>query len=154
MGGMSSGTAGGRVRVPQTPGWAFRSPARTFDGVSGYYPVPMISLLRRLRPLTYFFALVQLALPGALGVAHAISAHDQHGSPAHIEENSGPRCVALHSDECAVCRHLSTGATKSELAATLLPEVADHATTSPVASVPSSHWPRGFNSRAPPAALS
>ena len=123
----------------------------TFGGVSGYYPVSMILLYRRLRPLTYFFALVQLALPGALGVVHASSAAGQRGAASHIEETTGRDCPTLHGDDCTICRVLSTGATKSDPAPRLLAEAAHHQQVASEATDPQASWHRGFNSRAPPA---
>lgn len=67
--------------------------------------------LRR-RTLTTIFAAVQLALPVALSVAHA-TAGGALGAAAHVEETSGSKCNAAHMDECMVCRHLSTSATRS-----------------------------------------
>src|SRR5215210_2135033 len=79
----------------------------TVRRISGYYPVSMIRLYRRLRLLTYLVALVQLALPGVLGVVHAMSAAERRGSVAHIEESTRRDCPILHSDDCTVCRVLS-----------------------------------------------
>ena len=111
----------------------------------------MIRLYRRLRPLTYFLALVQLLLPGALGVVHAMSARDQHGSPSHIEETTGRNCPVLHGDDCTICRVLSAGVTKGDHAPSLRTHAAHRQTVTIAAAAPQSDWRRGFNSRAPPA---
>lgn len=111
----------------------------------------MIRLYRRLRPLTYFLALVQLLLPGALGVVHAMSSRGHQGSPSHIEETTGRDCAVLHGDDCSICRVLSTGVTKSDHAPSLRTQVAHSQTVAIAAAAPHSDWRRGFNSRAPPA---
>ena len=113
----------------------------------------MILLYRRLRPLTYFFALVQLLLPGALGVVHAMSARDQHGSPSHIEETTGRNCPVLHGDDCSTCRVLSTGASKNANAPGLRTHAAHLPPVAVAEAAPQSGWRRGFSSRAPPATL-
>ena len=68
---------------------------------------------RASRFLTLLFALFQLTLPGALRVMDALNAADSRGSAPHVEETSGSLCRAAHTDECLVCRYLSTGATGS-----------------------------------------
>ena len=110
----------------------------------------MIRLYRRFRPLTYLFALVQLLLPGALGVVHAMSARDQHGSPSHIEATTGRDCAVLHGDDCSICRVLSTGVAGSDHAPSLPTHAARSQTVAIAAAAPQSDWRQGFNSRAPP----
>lgn len=113
----------------------------------------MILLSRRYRFLTFLFALAQLALPGALGVIDAMSAGDGRSTAAHIEETTRQQCRAPHSDECIICRHLSTGATRSNPAPGILPQ---NARMQPAASTdvqPRSVSHRGFHSRAPPETL-
>ncbi len=112
----------------------------------------MIRLYRRLRPLTYFFAFLQLALPGALGVVHAMSAADQRGVAPHVEETTGLNCPTLHGDDCTICRVLSTGATKVDPAPSLVANAAhQQLLVASEPTVPQPAWHRGFNSRAPPA---
>jgi hypothetical protein len=113
----------------------------------------MIRLYRRLRPLTLFFALLQLALPGAIGVVHAISVSGQRGAVAHVEESTGVACPTLDGDDCSICRVLSSGATKSEPAPALAVHAALHQQVASDAIDPQSSWHRGFNSRAPPVAV-
>jgi hypothetical protein len=83
----------------------------------------MSLLSRQSRFLTVLCAFVQLALPGTLGVLDAMSARDGRGSVAHIEDTSSKQCRTPHSDDCAVCRYLSIGATKSESAPSVVPHV-------------------------------
>ncbi len=113
----------------------------------------MIRLYRRLRPLTYFFALLQLALPGALGVVHAMSTAEQRSTVAHVEETTGRDCQIVHGDECTICRVLSTGAVRSNPAPTLFAHTAHQQPLASEATDPHSSWQRGFNSRAPPATV-
>ena len=104
--------------------------------------------LRR-RTLTSLFATVQLALPVALSVAHA-AASSGLGAPAHVEETSGSKCAAVHVDECMVCRHLSTSATKSPA----LPSIATSSTIAQPASARAvtagTPFRHALQSRAPP----
>ena len=108
---------------------------------------------RRSRLAIFLFALVQLALPGALGIIDALSAGDGRGSAAHIEETSRQQCRAPHTDECIICRHLSTGATKSDPAPGLFSRTVrlESATSAEVDPRSVSH--QGFHSRAPPETL-
>jgi hypothetical protein len=95
-------------------------------------------------------ALVQLALPGALGVIDAITVRDAQHTVAHIEETTGQQCRPPHADDCFICRYLSTGAMASDAAPALSPSIVP---TQPVAAAPAaprSVWRRGFDSRAPP----
>ena len=113
----------------------------------------MMLLTRRSKCLTILCALVQLVLPGALGVIDAVSAWEARGSVAHIEETAGLQCRAPHSDECIICRVLSSSATASTPSAGLIPRIACTRPTTSAAADPRSVSHRGFRSRAPPEAL-
>jgi len=113
----------------------------------------MILLSRRSRFLALLFALAQLALPGALGVIDAMSAEDGRGAVAHIEETTRAQCRAPHTDECVICRHLSTSATRSTSAPCLLPQTAPLQPVTAAELGPRSVSHRGFQSRAPPEAV-
>src|SRR5215210_5240041 len=78
-------------------------------------------LSRRSRILTVAFALAQLALPGALRVVDAMTAGDGRTAVSHVEESSGLQCRAPHTDDCILCRHLSTSATRSSNAGIAAP---------------------------------
>lgn len=111
----------------------------------------MILIPHRPQLLTLIFALVQLALPGALGVIDAMSAGDGRGS-AHVEETTGQQCRAPHTDDCTICRHLSAGA-KSAPAAVLLPHTSSIAAAPSAEAGPRSAAHRTVHSRAPPETL-
>jgi hypothetical protein len=110
----------------------------------------MILLSRRSRFLTILCALVQVVLPGALGVADALSSSDGRASTGHIEDARGQQCRAPHTDECIICRHLSTGATRSDPALGSVPQIARPLPPAAVEADPRSVAHRGFCSRAPP----
>lgn len=103
----------------------------------------------RCRTLTGLVAAVQLALPVALSVAHA-TATGGFAAPAHVEETSGSGCAAAHLDECIICRHLATYATKSPPPASLFAETGLAELGS--AGTVTARWPsrRGLQPRAPP----
>lgn len=113
----------------------------------------MILLSHQARFLTFLFALVQLTLPGALGVIDAMSAGDGRGSAAHVEETSRQQCRAPHTDECIICRHLSAGATRSTSAHGLLRPIAVMRPATSAEAGPRSVSHRGLHSRAPPESL-
>lgn len=105
--------------------------------------------LRR-RTLTRLFAVAQLALPVALGVADAMTAESGLGTPAHVEDTSSKKCSSAHVDECIVCRLLSTSAVKSTAAPAIAanPALAQPASASEVMGRSASR--HGLQSRAPP----
>lgn len=107
---------------------------------------------RRSRFAIFLFALLQLALPGALGVVDALSAADTRGSAAHVEETSSQQCRAPHTDECIICRHLSMGATRSDPAPVLLSLAGRAAPATSAGADPRSVSHTGLRSRAPPEA--
>lgn len=99
--------------------------------------------------LTSLFAAVQLVLPVALSVAHATASSGLE-SPAHVEETSGSKCGAGHVDECIVCRHLSTSATKSPAPPSIAARSAFARPGAASALAGRSLSPHAFQSRAPP----
>lgn len=112
----------------------------------------MTPFSRRTPLFTLVCALVQLLLPGALSVSDGAAASRGRGTPDHVEATGGQPCRAPHGDECAVCRHLSSGAMRQE--------------SSPAPDVPPSSAPaawsegglrslsnRALRSRAPPESL-
>ena len=113
----------------------------------------MIVPSRHSRLAIFLFALVQLALPGALGIVDALSNTDARGSAAHIEETTSKQCRAPHTDECIICRHLSTGATKSDPAPCVFAETVRVERATSVQADPRSVTPQGLHSRAPPETL-
>ncbi len=107
---------------------------------------------RQSRLLAFLFALLQLALPGALSVFDAVTARQEPGTTTHIEDTSGQHCRSPHNDECIICRHLLTGAT-SNPAPLLLPRTA-RMRPAPSADVdPRNASHRSVHSRAPPEAV-
>ena len=104
--------------------------------------------LRR-RTLISLFAAVQLALPVALSVAHATTSNGL-GAPAHVEETSGSKCSTAHVDECMVCRHLSTSATRSPAPPSIVVCAAIGYPASAGALAALSLSPHSLQSRAPP----
>lgn len=119
----------------------------------GYLSADMIMLAFRPRTLTRFFAVAQLALPAVLGVADAMTAVDGRGAPNHVEEAASSHCRSAHVDDCMICRHLSTNATKAEAAPSF---VAQAPLVPPAATVDLSAQlisRRGLHSRAPPELL-
>jgi hypothetical protein len=113
----------------------------------------MSLMSRPSRLLTLCVALLQLALRGPFGVLDAMRATDGRDSAAHVEATSGPQCHAPHSDECIICRHLLTGATRSEAGAVLAPQLGCMDASSSVETDWRSVLQRGFHSRAPPVSL-
>lgn len=110
----------------------------------------MILLTFRPGPLIRLFAVAQLALPAALGVADALTAANGQGTPAHVEDTSSRDCTSAHLDECMICRQLSTGALKSP---GVPPIVGHHVLAQPAAACEvngRSTSSRGLQSRAPP----
>ena len=110
----------------------------------------MTSLTRRYRFLTFLCALIQMGLPGALGVVDAMSASEGRDSRSHIEETTGKQCHGSHSTECLVCRLLATGATGADPAPAIVTMAGDSELTPASASNPRSIRHRTFQSRAPP----
>jgi hypothetical protein len=104
--------------------------------------------LRR-RTLTSLFAAVQLALPVALSVVHA-TASSELGAPAHVEETSGSQCTTAHIDECILCRHLSTSATKGPVPPLIAANAAIPQPASASAVAARSLSRNALQSRAPP----
>ena len=115
----------------------------------GIFPADMSLIALRRRTLTGLVAAVQLALPVGLSVAHA-TASSGVAAPAHVEETSGSGCAAAHLDECIVCRHVSTYATKSPPAPSLSANqgVTQLGSTGEVTARPPSR--HALQSRAPP----
>lgn len=106
------------------------------------------------RFLTVLLALVQLALPGALGVVHAMGVRAAGPTVVHVEAKSGPHCQPPHGDECVVCRHLSTGATKVDSLSSLVPELVRESSATRVEPAPHAATGHRLQSRAPPVSLS
>lgn len=75
----------------------------------------------RLRLLALCVALVQLFGPAAATLADVQVELAALGpqSASHIESHRRPECAHVHSDDCALCQYLSTGA--NEPAAPTLP---------------------------------
>lgn len=111
----------------------------------------MTRLALRSRTVTLLFAVVQIALPAALGAADAMMADGGRKAVAHVEETSGKLCTAGHTADCSICRHLSTPSARGAAAPIPVPKTvgAQHAATFDV--IPRSDSRRGFDSRAPPA---
>jgi hypothetical protein len=110
----------------------------------------MIRSLRQSRFLTLSCLLVQLVLPGALGVIDAIRAEEGRGPPIHIEEKSGPQCQPSHTDECLICRYLSMGFTKPSAAPVLGAQISRSQPAVSSEASPPSGSRLGFYSRGPP----
>lgn len=110
----------------------------------------MILPARQSRLLTLFCALLQLALPGALGVLDAIIARNARHTVVHIEETTGQQCRPPHPDECIICQYLSTGAIKTDPAPVPLPQIAATEPRPFPQVLPRSVAHSGFRSRAPP----
>lgn len=70
----------------------------------------MVFLSRSSRFLTFLFALLQLSLPGALGVIDAMASRT---TAAHAEDQSHRGCPTTHTDACVVCRYLSGAAAEA-----------------------------------------
>jgi hypothetical protein len=113
----------------------------------------MSLLFRPSRLLTLCVALLQLALRGPFGVLDAMRATDGRDTAAHVEATSGPQCHAPHSDECIICRHLLTGATRGEPEPMLGLQLGCMGAAVSVETDLRSVSQRGFHSRAPPALL-
>ena len=107
-------------------------------------------LLPSRRFLSLLCALVQLALPGALGVLDAITVRNAQHTVAHIEETTGQQCRPPHADDCFICRYLSTGAMASDAAPVLPALILPTQLAAAAPAAPRSVWRRGFDSRAPP----
>lgn len=112
---------------------------------------------RRHRPLalvlTLLFAVGQLLLPSALSIGDALSASSGRLSTGHVEAAARADCRAPHSDDCAVCRHLTIPADPSgSTSASLPPACEPERTAFADVAAPTSNR-RGFLSRAPPSAL-
>ena len=102
------------------------------------------------RSVSLLCALVQLALPGVLGVVDAITVRDAQHTVAHIEETTGQQCRPPHADDCFICRYLSTGAMASDAAPVLSLSIVPTQLVAASPPAPRSVWRRGFDSRAPP----
>jgi hypothetical protein len=110
----------------------------------------MIRSLRQSRFLTLSCLLVQLVLPGALGVIDAIRAEEGRGPPIHIEEKGGPQCQPSHTDECLICRYLSMGFTKPNAAPVLVAPISRPQSAVRSDAAPPSASRQGFHCRGPP----
>lgn len=126
----------------------------TLDSLSRKLRVSFSDMRRRSRPLalllTLLFAVGQLLLPSALSIGDALSASAGRLSAAHVEAKSRPDCRAAHSDDCAVCRHLTAPANPSGAVRVMLPPVCEveHIASAVYAAPLRSR--NGFLSRAPP----
>src|SRR3954471_15364529 len=110
----------------------------------------MSSRTRGSRYLIVLCAFVQFILPGPLGILDAISAENARDTVAHVEETGSRQCQPPHCAECIICRHLSTGFTRSEPVPSVDRQIARAELLASAELNLRSVSRRGFQPRAPP----